>query len=151
MRDRKDTRTLSLLDWEPPAPVRAFAPEQVRAASLRAQIAKALAVALKEDGRSREEIAAEAGAYLGEDFPKNMLDAYAAESREDHVINVVRLVALLHATGDRRMLQLLAEPFGWAVIDAKFLPAIEVALLDDKKRELEQAVEIARRKMRAGR
>ncbi|MBF5095298.1 DNA transposition protein [Azospirillum sp. INR13] len=146
MSRRRDTQTLDLLAWQPPEPVRAFPPEKVRAASLRSAVAKAVSLALKECGRDRDDVAQAMGEYLGEACPKTMLDAYASEAREEHVINVVRFIALMHATGDRRLLQLLAEPFGLAVIDARYLPAIEDALLDDKIAELTQRRQFARRR-----
>lgn len=127
MRVRGDNQTLDLLNWEPPQTATAFPEDKVRAASLRAQISKAVALALKDCGKSRDEVAEEIGEYLGEACSKNILDAYASESREDHVINVVRFMALVHATGDVRLLQMLAEPFGMAVVDKQYLPAIEEA------------------------
>jgi hypothetical protein len=143
---RRDRNTLDLLAWAPPTPTQAFPPEKVRAASLRAQVAKAVALALRECGKAREQVAEDVSEYLGEPMPKTMLDAYASESREDHVINVVRFLALVHATRDYRLLQLLAEPFGLAVIDSRYLPAIEDAVLDDKIAELTQRRQLARRK-----
>lgn len=144
-RSPRDTRTLDLLSWTPPALTRAFDQVTVRAASLRTAIAKGVAVALKECGKGRDQIAREMGDYLGEDFPKSTLDAYAAESREDHVINVVRFIALVHATRDIRLLSQIAELFGWAVIPAKYLPAIEEAMLADKIEELQQRKASARK------
>lgn len=146
-----DERTLDLLSWQPPEPVAAFAPEQVRAASLKAALAKGVSLALKECGLDREAAAEAISDFLGERVSKDMLDAYASEAREDHVINVVRFQGLLHATGDRRLLQMLAEPMGWAVIDKRYLPAIESALLDEKIAELGQRKALAQRAMRGGR
>src|SRR5690554_6135256 len=96
----RDRQTLDLLAWQPPQQVKAFAPEKVRAATLRAAVAKGLSLALKEFGKSREQIAEEASEYLGEAISKNVLDAYASEAREDHVINVVRFLSVVHATRD---------------------------------------------------
>ncbi len=148
---RRDDRTLDLLAWQPPEPVVAFLPEQVRAASLKAALAKGVSLALKECGLDREAAAQVISEFLGERVSKDMLDAYASEAREDHVINVVRFQALLHVTGDRRLLQMLAEPMGWAVIDKRYLPAIETALLDEKINELSQRKALAQRAMKGGR
>jgi len=68
-------------------------------------------------------------AYLGEDVSENMLNAYASEARDEHIISLVRLIALIHATRDRRPLELIASMFGWAVIERRHLPAIGVELL----------------------
>lgn len=144
-RQRHDSRTLDLLGWQPPAPVKRFAEEKVRAASLRGAIAKAVGVALKECGKDRDTVATEMAAYLGEDVSRNMLDAYASEAREEHVISLVRFIGLVHATGDHRLLQVLAELFGLAVIPQRYLPAIEAEILADKIEELQQRHKMARR------
>lgn len=157
MRVRGDDRTLDLLNWEPPQTSASFPEEQVRAASLRAQISKAVALALKDCGKNRDEVAKEIGEYLGEACSKNILDAYASESREDHVINVVRFMALIHATGDVRLLQMLAAPFGWAVVDERYLPAIEEAATGAQIEALQAEIDklakrqqLARKRWRAG-
>ena len=125
-----------LLSWTPPAPVRRFEDDQVRAASLAARISKAVSTALKESDLPRGEIAAQMGAFLGESVSLAALNALASEARDDHRISVVRLMALVHVTRDPRLLQLLAEPFGWAVIDRRFLPLIEVAAIREQEDEL---------------
>lgn len=146
MAPRRDDRTLDLLSWQPPEPVRAFEPEIVRAASIRAMLAKGVSAALKDCGRSRDDVAEVISGYLGEKCSKDMLDAYASEAREEHVISLPRFLALIHATGDQRLLQMLAEPFGLAVIDAKYLPAIEDSMLAAKIDELKTRQKMARRR-----
>lgn len=144
-RQRHDNKTLDLLGWQPPAPVKRFAEEKVRAATLRGAIAKAVSVALKECGKDRDQVAQEMTDYLGEEVKRTILDAYASEAREDHVINLPRFIALMHATGDQRLLQVIAELFGLAVIPQRYLPAIEEAILADKIEELQQRHRMARR------
>lgn len=139
-----------LLDWQPPETVVAFEPAHVRAATVAASIARAVAAALRDSPLSRGEVAARMTAYLGERVSKNMLDAYASEARQDHPIPVTRLIALMHATGDRRLLQLLAEPLGWAVIERRHLPAIEIAAVRDKEDELRKHREYLTRLARSG-
>lgn len=148
MAPRRDTNTMDLLSWQPPSAPAAFAAEVVRAASLRATLAKGVGAALKESDKGREVIASEMGDYLGEIVPKSMLDAYASESREEHVISMVRFLALVHATRDFRLLQMLAEPFGMAVVEARYLPAIRQAVIDDKIAELKIMREVENRKWR---
>lgn len=137
---------LNLLDWKPIDPVKAFEPDVVRAASIRAMLAKAVSAALKDCGKTRDEVADAISDYLGERLSKEMLDAYASEAKEEHVISLPRFLALIHATGDRRLLQALAEGFGWAVIDNKLLPAIEDAQLAAKVDELKARQRMARRR-----
>lgn len=150
MKRGQDRRTIDLFSWEPPSVVRSFDAAKVRAASLRAAMSKAVALALKESGKSRDQAAEEISAYLGEDCPKAALDAYSSEAREDHTINVIRFMGLLHVTRDIRLLNLLAEQFGWAVIPTKYLPAIEEAVLADKIEELQQRKNQARRTWKGG-
>ncbi len=139
-----------LLEWQPPETVVAFEPAQVRAASVAASIARAVAATLRDCGLPRDQVAERMSAYLGERVSKAMLDAYASEARREHAIPVTRLIALMHATGDRRLLQLIAEPLGWAVIEARHLPLIEVAAIREHEDELRRRREALTRRARTG-
>lgn len=145
---RGDRGTLDLLAWEPPALVQRFDETSVRASSLRARIAKAVSETLKAAPMPREQIADKMSDWLGEECSKHMLDAYSSEAREEQTISVLRLAALIHVTGDARLLQLLAEMFGHSVIDDKFLPWVEVGQLSDTKDEVDRAYDAARRNAR---
>lgn len=140
---------LSLLGWTPPQAEMAFAEGDVRGATVAARMARAVSVAMQESGKPRAQIAREMSAYLGEPVSVAMLDAYASTAREAHRISLPRVLALLHATGDRRLLQMLAEPMGWAVIERRHLPLIEVALLREHEDELRRRREGLMRKARA--
>lgn len=147
-RARGDHRTLDLLSWEPEAVIKRYDDRQVRTATVRARVARAVSVTLKDCRESREAIAASMSLWLGEDVTKNMLDAYASEAREDQSIPFVRLIALIQATGDVRPLQAAAELFGHAVIEDRYLPWVEVGQLADKRDELDKSFEAARRNAR---
>jgi len=125
MAPRRDTRTPDLFDWQPPELVERFDADITRAASQRAAISKVVSAALRDCELDRDAIAERMGEYLGEDVSKPILDAYASEARKDHSISVPRYLALIHATGDRRLLQFLADQFGLAVIDRKYLKMIQ--------------------------
>lgn len=137
-----------LLTWEPPQAALAFDEREVRGATLAARISRAVSVALRDCGKPRAAVARAMGAYLGEDVSPAMLDAYASVGRDQHRISVPRLVALLHATGDRRLLELLAEPMGWAVIERRHLPLIQVAAIREQEDELKRRREALTRKAR---
>jgi hypothetical protein len=139
-----------LLDWQPPEPVVAYEPAHVRAANVAASIARAVSATLRDCRLPRDEVAQRMSDYLGERVSKHMLDAYASEARQDHPIPVTRLVALMHATGDRRLLQLLADPLGWAVIERRHLPMIELAAVQEQRDELARRTDALRRAARAG-
>lgn len=141
---------LDLLAWTPPETVARFEDRVVRAATIAGQISHAVAAALRDAdarGLAREDVARRMGAYLGERVSVTMLNGYASEAREQNVITVPRLLALVHVTGDRRMLHLLAEPFGWAVIEAKFLPMIELAAVREREDDLRRRADALRRQM----
>jgi len=138
-----------LLDWTPPQAALAFDERDVRGASLTARIARAVSVAMRSCGRSRPAIAREMSCYLGEDVSSAMLDAYASTARDGHNISAARLLALIHATGDRRLLQLLAEPMGWAVVERKHLVLIELAAAREQEEALRRRREALARKARS--
>lgn len=141
--------TGDLLSWEPEEPVVAFVAHEVRAASLKASLAKAVAAALK--GRDREEVAEAMSAYLGERVSKDVIDKYASEAAEDHVITMVRFMALVHVTKDQRLMQLLAETMGWVVIEERWLPAIREAQYAEKIEQLERERRASRKGWTGGR
>jgi hypothetical protein len=138
-----------LLEWVPPAPVQRFEDVQVRAASIAGKLCRGISQALKDSGHARGVIAERMTAFLGEDVTANMLNAYASPAREDQVINVVRFVALIHATQDRRLLELLAETFGWIVIERRYLRLIELAALQEQQDELRRRTDAARRQAKS--
>lgn len=145
---------LDLLAWQAPRPVVRFEPARVRAASLDGQIARAVAEALRDAaaaGTPREEIARRMGDILGERISKTMLDAYASQAREEHRISLSRFLALMQATGDRRLLELLAEPMGWAVIDRADLALIELGALREHADEVARRMKALQQQAKAGR
>lgn len=141
-----------LLSWVPPEPVVRFAEERVRASTLSGRISRAVAEGLKDSaagGVDRGEVARRMSSFLGEEVSLNMVNAYASQAREDHVISLPRFLALLHATQDRRLLELLLEPFGWSVIERKFLPLIELAAVQEQQNELRRHADALRHKARS--
>ncbi|MFZ4411424.1 MAG: hypothetical protein ACOYOH_29070, partial [Paracraurococcus sp.] len=140
-----------LLSWEPPQAALAFEEREVRGSTLAARISRAIAVALRDCGKPRRQVARAMGEYLGEPVSDAMLDAYASVAREDHKISVARFLALVHATGDRRLLELLAAPQGWAVIDRRHLALIDVAAIREREEQLTKERRALVRRARRGR
>ena len=131
-----DPEQMSLLDWQAPEPVIAFDPRLIRSNSISGRLSRAISISLQECGRSRDEIAARMSDILERPVSLPMLNAYASAQREGHEISVTRFDALLSATGDRRLLEFLAEPHGWSVIERRYLPMIELAAVSERKKEL---------------
>lgn len=150
VRQRGDQSTFDLFERPLPEPTVSFKAEEVRAASIAAKFCKAISLALKECGLSRDEVAARMSAYLGEQVSKAMIDAYTSEARETHNINVARFEALVHATGDFRLLSLMAERFGMIVVDKKYRHWINAAMAKDKADELHRLADAELRAAKAG-
>lgn len=143
---KRDRSTLDLFKWTPPSVAHAFEEIKVRAVSLAATVSKAVSLAMKECGKPRKQIAREIGEYLGRDCPESMLNAYASEGREDHGISLIRFVALIHVTRDIRLLNMIAKLFGWAVIEERYLAAVEEAMWADQEERATREKLAARRR-----
>jgi hypothetical protein len=144
---------VSLLDWQPPQPVARFEPARVRPATFSGQVARAVSEALRDAaaaGLSREEVAARMSAIAGERISKAMLDAYATQAREEHTSSLPRFVALVQATGDRRLLDMLAAPMGWAVIEQADVELIERAALQQHAEEVNRRIKAVQQRTKRG-
>tara|TARA_R110002020_G_scaffold15555_37_gene55465 strand:- start:3736 stop:4194 length:459 start_codon:yes stop_codon:yes gene_type:complete len=135
-RARGDTRTLDLLDWQPPKVAVGFE-DEIRAASLDAKIAKALARAIRESGKTRPAIAKDMSLQLGRPVSVSTIDAYTSEAKEGHRIPLDRFIALIHATGSVDLLGWLAEEFGYVVVPAQYRDLIELHFIRERRREIE--------------
>ncbi|WP_245903344.1 phage regulatory CII family protein [Humitalea rosea] len=125
-----------LLGWEPSQAAFAFPEADIRAGTAAGRVARAVAATLKACPLTRREVARRMSDYIGAEVSLHMLDAYASQGRAEHHISAPRLLALLHATGDRRLLEALAAPFGFAVIERRYLADIEMAELREREGEL---------------
>jgi hypothetical protein len=143
-----------LLAWSPPAPVQQYEAHRVRAATLAGRIKRAIAETLRDQagaGADRDQIAAAMGEYLGDEVGKISLDAWSSEAREDRMPSLLRFAALLVATADPRLLQVLATECGWVVLDRKWLDTIELAsLLRHEKAIARQRRAVEQRCLRNG-
>ncbi|MFH7812174.1 MULTISPECIES: hypothetical protein [Acetobacter] len=149
MSRKPDIRQLSLLDWEPPVFVTGYDPMLVRGNTYEFSLCRAISVTLAECGRTRPEVASDMSDILGRPVTVNMLNAYASGQREDHQISVPRFNALIGATRDIRLVEFLAAPRGWAVIDRNYLPMIELAAVAEQKKKLTRMENGLRRQLGA--
>lgn len=140
--------TPDLLGWTPPDPVIRFDERRIRAATISGTVSRAVSAALRDCAEPREEIAARMSAYLGEAVSTNMVNAYAAEGRDGHRINLPRFAALVHATGDTRLLQVIPELFGLVAVERRWLAWIEIGQIQEQREELGRALDAARRNAR---
>lgn len=105
MKNKRDNLTRDMFAELPPAPVTAAG-----GLSCRSEIAHAMSEAMK--GYDRYEIAAKMSRLLDRDISKHMLDAYTAESREDHIPPLDTAIAFDLATESRVLAELFARKIG---------------------------------------
>lgn len=140
----------SLLEWQPAKVVKRFAAELIRAASLRAKLCRSLKLTLQECGMTRAQVAKGMSDYLGETITPGALNTYVSESMDDRIVNAVRFVAIVAVTGDPRPLNALLEDLGLVVIERRYLPWIEVGMLDEQRKQLDREMDSARQRAKAG-
>ncbi|QDG79383.1 hypothetical protein FJ695_00250 [Labrenzia sp. PHM005] len=137
--------------WTPPRVSVGFEPGAIPGNRLSSRISRAIAKALKECGKDRTTIAGRMSEAIGHPVSVAMLDAYASEAKTDHNITVERFVALIKATGKTELLGFLAEDFDLAVIPRRFENVIELALIEDHQREVDQRRKTLEAKIRGAR
>lgn len=101
-------------------------------AGLEREIAATVSTMLKEDSRSRYEIAGALSELLDDDVSKAMLDAYASEAKEAHAISFARLLALTQVTDRYDLLDRLTRRIGAALLVGEEILTAELGQIDRK-------------------
>lgn len=96
--------------------------------------------ALKEDGRSREEIAGKMSALLDEEVSKWMLDAYSSESRGEHNVPFHRAAALFLITNRFDICDTLLAPLGARVLVGEEMRAARLGHLMAQRAEIDAQI-----------
>jgi hypothetical protein len=125
-----------------------FEPDAIQGNRLASRISRAVAKALKDCKMGRDEISAAMSDRLGHKVTVATLDAYASEAKVDNNITVERFVGLIHATGKTELLGFLADDFDLKVVPAKYENVIELALIEDHEKSLEQHKKTLQAKIR---
>jgi len=144
MTRRSCQNTLSLFDWQPPQAVKRFEEHRVRSASLAGEVSRWLSEALTDCEDDRPTIARKLGEFLGVEITVNMLDKYASEAAEEHIINLVRFIGLVKVTGDRRLINHIAEKIGCIVVPEEYGDLIELAQQEEQLKRAERKVRALR-------
>ncbi len=140
-----------LLDEGVINPAPKYKPEDVRSATIKGKISLAVSRTLKDDPRTREEIAQAMSDWLGEKVSKEMLDAYASQARSKHKLTPDRMWALIEVTRDIRLLREMAESVGYVVMESWAAEWIELACLEERnKRDIERIAELRKRRLANG-
>lgn len=104
--------------------------------ALAREIAHTMSEALKRCAYDRYEVAARMGRLLGSDVSVHMLNAYTAESREDHNISLERAMAFDAATEGYALLNFFAEKRGCRIAIGKDALLAELGAIEQMKAEL---------------
>lgn len=99
-------------------------------------VAATVARALKDETRSRFEVAGAMSALLDDDITKLMLDAYASEAREGHNISAGRLFALIAVTNRFDLLDAIMRRIGAALLVGDELVTARLGHLKAQQRAL---------------
>lgn len=150
----RHTDQMDLLSWAPADPTASYPAERLKASSFARAVSKSVSETLRrshERGRPRAAVAVAMTDYLdGQSISEDMLNGYAAESRDDLIISLVRLDALLAVTKDNTILETIARRHGWMVVERRYLDAIKLADLLEHGEEVKREVDYYRRRFRSG-
>ncbi|WP_395173930.1 hypothetical protein [Roseibium alexandrii] len=98
---------------------------------------------MKEDGRTREEIATELSDYLGEDISRDSLDAFSSEAREKNNISAYRLFALFKLLKAPELLNELLADTDFLVVDRKYKSLIDRELAIETREKINRWIDAA--------
>lgn len=127
--------------FDPPAP----AASEGALSGIERQVASAVAQILKDDTRTRYEVAGGVSALLQDDVSKLMLDAYASEAREGHNISVGRFLALIAETGRYDVLNGLLALIGARIVVGEEVLTVELGHLEAERQRIAERMQQLRR------
>jgi hypothetical protein len=117
------------------------------ASAIREAVSDALARAKAHEARDRYAVASEMSRLTGRDITKNMLDRYAAPSADEWRFPLEALPALIRATGDTRLVHLIAEACGFKAMPVEATAVAELVTLELEERALKKRIAAARRQL----
>jgi hypothetical protein len=107
-------------------------------AGIERRVASAVGAILKDEPRSRYDVAADMSRILDDDVSKMMLDAYASEARDTHNISAGRLLAIIAVTGRYDILRALLRPIGADLIVGEEILTVELGHIRAQQAKLAQ-------------
>ena len=137
------SRKLELADMPLPPVVARFMPDRIRASTAAGRISRVISESIRDSAKSREEIAREMSACLGETITVAMLDQYSSTANEKNNMPAHRLVALLSVTSDVRIVNALLADTGFIAVDGKYEALIRRETLREHQHQVQQQIEAA--------
>ncbi|MDM9647716.1 hypothetical protein [Rhizobium sp. S163] len=121
---------------EPLFPVRSPA-ASLDLSRFRSKLKRAMAQAIRECPHGREVIAARMAQYLGlPNVSRSTLDAYTAESKENHDVSLVRFKAFVRATNATWLWDMVVSEDGLIMLEGDEARLAEIARLQQEQRNL---------------
>ncbi|WP_425058401.1 hypothetical protein SCACP_30510 [Sporomusa carbonis] len=112
--------------------------------NLQQRIKEALSQALKNAPCKRWEVAGRMSEYTGVEITESMLNAWTAESKESHRFPMEYGPAFCWATGDYTIAELFSKACGGSFIKSEEVILLELARIEEAKRQLLEQEEQAR-------
>lgn len=129
--------------FEPPTP----ATMDADLAGLDRLIAASVADMLKNDPRSRHEVAGAMSGLLGDEVTKAMLDAYASEARDNHNISASRLLAIIAVTERFDIADVLLRRIGASVLVGEELLLARLGNAKAQRAKLDEEIRTLRKRV----
>ncbi len=123
-------------------------PETQGKASIDAAVRSIITEALKRTKSSRYEVAARMSEILGVEITKAQLDAWSAESKENHRFPFIYTGAFCQAAGDYALVRYVAELCGGYFIESKDALYLRLGRIEKSKEELAGEERIIREMLR---
>lgn len=111
-------------------------------------IAAAVARILRDESRSRAEVAGAMSALLDEEVTKFMLDAYASEARDSHNISAGRFLALVAVAKRYDVLDHVVRKIGAAILVGEEIHTARAGHLRSRIAELTAELKLVERNAR---
>jgi hypothetical protein len=107
-------------------------------ASIDAAVRSLVSQALKRNRGSRYDVAARMSEILGVEISKAQLDAWSAESKENHRFPLVYAAAFCEATGDKALVRYIAKLCGGYFIEGEDALRLELGRIEEQKADLQK-------------
>ena len=98
---------------------------------------------LKDDTRSRDEIAGAMSALLDDPVSRMMLDAYASEARDNHNVSFARMLALIATTERYDVLDAAVRRIGAALLVGEEIHTARLGHLRAQKQRIDAELKAA--------
>lgn len=148
----RDTRTMNLLDWEPPQVAAGYAAEVAGRGNLENKIARLISQALRdasdERNASRADVAALMSLELGRPVTEDILNKWTSEASISHRIPLDAFCALVKVLEADELLGFIPSLLGYVAVPRKYADIIEMHLIEEKTRDLDARKQALTAKLR---